>query len=281
MKDLDEYGMDAIHTVELDMLKAVAHLCEDHGLRYSIYCGTLLGAVRHKGFIPWDDDVDIAMPLKDFRRFKKVVHKLPERFSCVCFDNTPDSIWPWIRIVANGTTCIPLEYINLNVPWGLSLDVYPMIGAANTKLGLKLQNNLLFVARRIQFVAFNRARPDKGIVKQVLYRIPYPFLKALSDFILWIVMRDPEKSRRIGTVDAVHFEGKYDLEDWKEMTRLTFEDAEFSAPAAYDKILRIMYGDYMTLPAPCHRVPHFCNDKEYIVDPGRDYRLYLQELNKE
>ena len=102
MKDLDEYGMDAIHTVELDMLKAVAHLCEDHGLRYSIYCGTLLGAVRHKGFIPWDDDVDIAMPLKDFRRFKKVVHKLPERFSCVCFDNTPDSIWPWIRIVANG-----------------------------------------------------------------------------------------------------------------------------------------------------------------------------------
>ena len=65
------------------------------------------------------------------------------------------------------------------------------------------------------------------------------------------------------------------------MTRLPFENAEFSAPTAYDKILRTMYGEYMTPPAPSHRVPHFLKDKKYIVDPGRDYRLYLQELNKE
>ncbi len=281
MKGLNEYGMDAIQAVELDMLKAVVRLCEEHGLRYSIYCGTLLGAVRYKGFIPWDDDVDIAMPLKDFRRFKKVAHELPERFSCVCFDNTPDSIWPWIRVVASGTTCIPLEYAKLNVPWGLFLDIYPMIGAADTKLGKKLQNGLLFVARRLQFVSIYRARQDKGIIKQILYHIPYPVLKALSNFILWIVMRDPEKSKRVGTVDAIQFEGKFDAEDWKEMTRLTFEDAEYSAPAAYEKILRTMYGDYMTPPAPSGRVPHFLKDKEFIVDPGRDYRLYLQELNKE
>ena len=281
LKEINEYGIDAIHAVELDMLKAVAHLCEEHGLRYSIYCGTLLGAVRHKGFIPWDDDVDIAMPLKDFRRFKKVAHELPERFSCICFDNTPDSIWPWIRVVADGTACIPLEYAKLNVPWGFSLDIYPMIGAADTKLGQKLQNILLFAARRLQFVSVYRARQDKGIVKRILYCIPYPVLKALSGFILRIAMRDPEKSRRVGTVDALRFEGKFDREDWKEMTRLPFENAEFSAPTAYDKILRTMYGEYMTPPAPSHRVPHFLKDKKYIVDPGRDYRLYLQELNKE
>ena len=158
-----------------------------------------------------------------------------------------------------------------------------MIGAADTKLGQKLQNILLFAARRLQFVSVYRARQDKGIVKRILYCIPYPVLKALSGFILRIAMRDPEKSRRVGTVDALRFEGKFDREDWKEMTRLPFENAEFSAPTAYDKILRTMYGEYMTPPAPSHRVPHFLilKDKKYIVDPGIDYRLYLQELNKE
>ena len=82
-------------------------------------------------------------------------------------------------------------------------------------------------------------------------------------------------------LEEINKEIRLETKDWKEMTRLPFENAEFSAPTAYDKILRTMYGEYMTPPAPSHRVPHFLKDKKYIVDPGRDYRLYLQELNKE
>ena len=260
LKEINEYGMDAIHAVELDMLKAVAHLCEEHGLRYSIYCGTLLGAVRHKGFIPWDDDVDIAMPLKDFRRFKKVAHELPERFSCICFDNTPDSIWPWIRVVADGTACIPLEYAKLNVPWGFSLDIYLL--------------SLLLICSLI--CLFSPALGEQEAARTYAFR----FTMQLQESALSPGLR--ERARGYADLlDALRFEGKFDREDWKEMTRLPFENAEFSAPTAYDKILRTMYGEYMTPPAPSHRVPHFLKDKKYIVDPGRDYRLYLQELNKE
>ena len=277
---MNEIDMGAIHAVELDMLKAVTRLCDEHSLRYSLYCGTLLGAVRHKGFIPWDDDVDLVMPLKDYRKFQKVCHELPERFSCIYYDNTPNAYWLWTRVVANGTTFLPLLDGALDVPWGIFLDIYPMIGAAKTQFGVKLQDKLLLLARRLRTVDLYRAIKDKGIIKQILYRIPFPVRRAVSDLILRLVMKDPKKSSRIGTVDAAPFRGKFDLEDWKEMTRLPFEDAEFSAPAKYDKLLHIMYCDYMRIPPQRARKPHFLKDRkqEYIVDPHRDYRLYRQEL---
>ena len=69
--------LEAVHAVELDMLKAVARICEEHGIRYWIYCGTLLGAVRHKGFIPWDDDVDVMSVSELCRRASSAFQMRP------------------------------------------------------------------------------------------------------------------------------------------------------------------------------------------------------------
>ena len=223
--------MDAIHAVELDMLKAVADLCEKYDIRYTLYCGTLLGAVRHGGFIPWDDDIDIAMPLKDYRRFQEVADELPSRFVCDHPDNNPKYYLPWMKIKANGTTSLDPWYAALDMHWGLFLDIYPFVGAASTERGIRLQNWILKTVKRIRSAELYRARREKSLFKKLLWTVPYPVRRAVCDALMKIVMKDPEKCEMIGTIDAVPFDGKFAREDWQEMTRLKFEDREFSAPA--------------------------------------------------
>ncbi len=260
------------------MLKAVAELCDKYGIHYTIYCGTLLGAVRHGGFIPWDDDVDIAMPLKDYRKFQMISKELPNRFKCCFYASEPDSFCLWTKIKANGTTSMQVEDAPLDIHWGLFVDIYPIIGAARTNLGVKIQNEMLLLARRLRTGSLYRARKDKNAIRRVVGLIPFPLRKAVSDLLLQIAMKDPEKCERIGTIDAAPFEGKYAREDWQEMTRLRFEDCEFSAPAKYDKILRRIYGDYMKLPPVEMRHGHIKEDRETIIDPYRDYRDYRLEI---
>ena len=275
MKEID---IAAVHNAELSILKAVDTLCEKHGIRYSLYCGTLLGAVRHHGFIPWDNDIDLAMPLKDYRRFLRIAEELPDAYVCSHYGNTRDFFFPWARVTSSGTTCMDPQLASLDIPMGLFVDIYPFIGEAKTRWGFLLQSKLLVVARRLRTVALYRARNDGGVVKKILYGIPFPVRKAVSDCMLFFAMRDPEKAERIGTIDSAPFSGKFAREDWQEMTRLRFEDGEFPAPAKYDGILRRMYGNYMQLPPVEQRTIRNKDNLEAIIDPHRDYQEYRKEF---
>ena len=270
--------MRTIQATELNILKAVDELCKKHGLRYTIYCGTLLGAVRHGGFIPWDDDIDIAMPLKDYFRFQELARELPEQFICSHFRNTPDGYYGWTKVIAKNTTYMPLNLASLNVPWGLFVDVYPFIGAASTEKGVKYQQLMLSIARRLRSAAYYHAKGDKGLIKSILYLIPFCVRQVLSNILLKIAMKDPDQCEKIGTIDAVPFEGKFYREDWQEMTQMRFEGREFNAPLNYDIILRRMYGDYMRLPPQECRHGHIEATGKTIIDPNRGYDEYRREI---
>ena len=268
-----------VQLVELDMLKAVAELCEKHGLQYTIYCGTLLGAVRHKGFIPWDDDIDVAMPLKDYRKFVKLANELPERFFLQTLNNKKDYFNLWVQVCANGTTFMDRRLATLNTHMGISLDIYPFIGAFRNPRLVRLQQLMLETARYLRSAKVHRFIPGKYPKAERFVRIIPYFLRRLgSDILLKIAMRDPDKSERIGTIDAAPFESKYPKEWWKEMIRLPFEDTEFPAPAAYDKVLTRMYWNYMQLPPEAERKAHI--NEMTIVDTKRDFREYQRELKQ-
>ncbi len=262
----DAFILKEIQQEELKILKEVAAMCEKHGLRYTIYCGTLLGAVRHHGFIPWDDDVDLAMPLQDYRKFLCLADELPSRYSVANMDNSDHFPLAWSQVYDNQTDLTVEGSVRLTANKEQSLvfiDIYPFIGAFSTRTGQMFQRTLLRIAYAVRLAddkSILLSKPDwmKTCVYLAIKLIsifPLSFRAAFSRLCRNAAFLDPAKHKMIGTVDAAPFRGKYSVDDWKEMTKLQFEDSSFNAPVKYDLILRIMYWDYMQLPSENMRHP--------------------------
>lgn len=273
--------LDEIHQVELQILKEVVALFERHGLRYTLYCGTLLGAVRHKGFIPWDDDIDLAMPLADYQAFLKAAGELEPRYSVVHPGNSKNTYLPWAKVHDNETTFMRRAGMSYPGNYGISIDIYPFIGAFSGRRAQKFQNLLLkgfYTLRLAGQYRLSDAAADSWKYKLLrrLSVVPSPIRNAFCSLFLKIAIKDPEKHKTFGTVDWAAFAGKYTAGDWEEMIKLPFEDASFSAPAAYDRILTIMYGPYYMDPPPENmRRAHISEDT--IIDMHRSYKEYLGE----
>lgn len=124
---LDDETLRRLQLVELDILRAVDALCRDAGLVYLLDSGTLLGAVRHKGFIPWDDDIDIAMPRPDFERFLELAGDagaLPAGYSLHMFENTAGFAGMFAKVYRDGTSFETQETRDAGCPQGIFIDVF-------------------------------------------------------------------------------------------------------------------------------------------------------------
>ena len=125
------YDIDLLHQRILRILMAVDKTCRENQLRYYIWAGTMIGAVRHKGFIPWDDDIDIAMPRPDYERF--IAHSkewLPQPYEFVCAENDPRYPLPFGKVQDASTTLI--ERTHLHYLGGIYIDVFPIDGVPNS-----------------------------------------------------------------------------------------------------------------------------------------------------
>ncbi len=245
--------------VMLSMLKAVEALCASNGISYWLSEGTLIGAVRHKGFIPWDDDLDICMMREDFDRFREIAPALlPASMFMQCRESDPAFRDGYIKIRDNYSTFLMEGEGRQEYHQGIFLDIFPMDyyaehpavfrAARRIKLLTKILSGRdaalhLNEYRRLRFYLILMLRP--------LRLLPLRSLRRLMK------KRFLARSRRLlGVVDGRVINYGPEL-DWYvflhpsevfPLTRLPFEDGSFPAPSDWDAVLRRQYGDYMTPP---------------------------------
>ena len=262
----NKYDIRALQLKVLDILLAVDKVCREHHLRYYIMAGTLIGAVRHKGFIPWDDDLDIGMPRKDYEIFmEKSKDLLPDYLEAIYWKNDPDYPLSFAKIQDARTTLI--ERKHLKYKGGIYIDVFPLDGAPCGKL-IRLWHfgKFEFYNKTLYFLFRDPYKHGKGISS-------WPCRIARTLFTRRGVQAKLEKLMRKYDFDRSEWVCDYD--DGRKgilprsvignPTLISFEEKEVYGIENYHAYLRNKYGDYMQIPP---------------AEKQRQHNFYFLNLNK-
>lgn len=254
-----------IQQMELNILKEFDQFARENNIRYFLCGGTLLGAIRHKGFIPWDDDIDICIIREDYDRLIELVRNnrqfknKPNYRFCLPLDD--NYIYPYIKVVDDDTIVYEKD-IKKEYCLGVWIDIFPMDIWPNTKE--EIQNVLKKHARYKFFnkiyVAGNLSTGTKKILAAI-GKIGYSVICHGKDNKYWIQkmldLIEPCDSMYIGNrVWPNEDREMFNKKIFEKTIYWQFEDKEFPIPAGYDEYLTKMYGDYMTLPKEEDRVFH-------------------------
>ena len=246
----------------LGMLKFVDEICRREKLTYWLSGGTLLGAVRHKGFIPWDDDVDLMMPRPDYEKLVDAAARLStERFGFGHPRLQKDYAMPWLRVFDHGTQVQRSSVIRFG-PQSLFIDIFPVDGLPEnpwlSKLFFKrvrLRHILWKCSRKTGVWPEERLRALKRALTFVTGIIPSnAYARWLDGFC---ARRSYDKARFAGCCVITHYGSRERMPKsvFRDTVSLPFCDGVFSAPAGWDTYLTNLYGDYMQLPPEEKRVP--------------------------
>lgn len=247
--------------VELDILIAFDHFCREHSLRYQIAYGTLLGAVRHSGFIPWDDDIDVVMPRQDYESFYTLFPKQGqiEYLKLVSYRDK-SSIYPFYKIIDTRTHVDELT-VNPKYTTGAWIDIFPVDG-------LPADDAPFAINRKTQrYYDFVVANPKCGTtpLRRLIKACCYPIARHINVYKLADKLDQAASSTPITPAADIGvvvwgFGSKERMPySMLESTELLFEGHSVFAPLHHDEILTRQYGDYMQLPPVEKRKPHICH----------------------
>lgn len=273
-----EVSLKEAQNIMLKILIEFDRVCRENNLKYFLDWGTLLGAVRHKGFIPWDDDVDVSMPRVDFEKLKSLHNKFNEDY----FLQTPEtdnhykyyyipmkirySKSRYVEVVEKGD-----EKFNN----GIYIDVFPLDKLPKGKINYKLQNIYKYIMERSPIIYIGYK--NLSLRRKIIYPLVYLFTNILSitvrkrieDFFIY----------KCKSYDNIYWSGidlcfkqKYRKEDIFPLNEIEYEGIKFMGPNNPDSILKSMYGEYMMLPPENQRIRHSKKiEVFYNIEEGLDY----------
>lgn len=262
--------------VELDILVQFLRVCDALDLRYFVVGGTLLGAVRHQGFIPWDDDIDVAMPREDYEIFLREGQKyLEDPYFLQTFRTDPQFTVNFAKIRNSNTTFQETSLRGRRMNHGVYIDVFPLDNYPDDpKQERRLRRKNWFLSGRLDASFFyDKKLPLRSRAKHLLCRLRHPSLTgALRKRD--VLLRSVGKSARIVNYCGAWGDKEIMPAAWyTESCELTFEGLKVRAPKYWHEWLTHMYGDYMQLPPPEKRQGHHYCD---VIDLHKSYDAYLK-----
>lgn len=247
-------NLEELKKIELDILDYVVSICEENSLIYFLDSGTLLGAVRHHGFIPWDDDIDIIMPRCDYIKLEKLIPQ-DGKYKILSMHNNSSYYYPFMKVVDSETMLNEYDVKPID-GLGVYIDVFPVDGFPNEEHNrMKFQKKVWFY-RIAECYSVMRKKPcglDK-LFKYYLFKLIgwKSLLKKVEELA---TKYDCYETKYANCVVATSNKFRsVPSEIYQNKTKLVFEGKEYCVPKEYDYYLNLLYGNYMKLPPIEERV---------------------------
>lgn len=262
--------MNKLHEVDLNITKQIVDIFLKHNLSYYMLGGTMLGAIRHKGFIPWDDDIDLGMPRQDYERFLEIAtRELPSHFRLVTYKNTPSYQYYITRIQDTRVQVIEERINNDSKYTFASIDVFPIDGMPNNTFLRRWHCSRILFHRALMSLSYRDSIDKKrkrnfleATLVSILEKIPFekfinPY-KEKQKIDNLLKKYDISNSLYIGNIMGAYRTREIVPKEWYGSgKKYQFEDIELVGLSNYDAYLTHTYGDYMELPPEDSRKTHF------------------------
>lgn len=254
-KRYDDETLKHLQKVQLMMLKDFIKICEDNNITYFVNGGTLLGTIRHQGFIPWDDDIDIMMFREDFDKLNKVMSNHNEKYHLINVLNEETYHYTWARFNLKNTILEEWWAKQVDYTVNIFIDIFILYGLPKNKFKRFIHKWRCFALN--QMVQYSIVKfENESKLKEIIQQLAHYFLKIIPISTNTIKKRciktyrkyKDDESEEVCDFPALVLLPIYKRNDWLPAKKAKFEDIEVNVPNNPDSILKIIYGNYMELP---------------------------------
>lgn len=273
----------------LEMFLYFKKICDENNLLMYFCGGCCIGAIRHQGFIPWDDDIDVFMPRDDYEKLKRIWNEKAdiERYTCYAPGKNFIDHNIFMTIRDSQTTFIKPYQKDLDINQGLMLDIMPLDGCPSGKFKRKMQKfwALIYSLYCAQMVAKNHGGLVTFISKAMLFIVPSKILR----YKIWRFAEKRMTKYKISDCDYItelcagphYMQNEYPKEIFERAVYKTFEGHQMPLPVGYDRYLKIAFGDYMKMPPVEKQVAHHDVVFFDLENSYKNYKgIYYLEENK-
>ncbi|MDR1628282.1 MAG: LicD family protein [Oscillospiraceae bacterium] len=292
VKKIDFFNCNSYSKLRQLQLKSLGifiyfkEFCEKHNLMFYFCGGCCIGAVRHKGFIPWDDDIDVFMPRRDYEKLYSLWQENGDNSRYSLLRNTEEKFAGSIftTIVDNNTTLIKPDTKDLDIPQGVSIDVFPLDGAPGGKLARSMQLfwSLIHGLYSAQIVPRNYGKLVKLVGKILLGAVPdkktrYKISKFAESQMSKHKIENCENITEL-CAGPKYMRNQYPKIIFSSSIYEEFEGMKMPIPIGYDRYLKIAFGDYMAVPPKEKQISHH---DVVFMDLEKSYKEYSKNFSKQ